>query len=166
MRPQTSWDIVAVAVDGGHETALVETPGLDLEAALSPDGRWLAYSSNASGTFQIMVRPFPNVNENSWPISTAGGREPRWSRDGRELFYRQASSIMQVSIGVGSTFRPGRPALVVKGDYIDTRGEKAWDIGPDGRFLMKKAVPAEYSVNVVLGWTDELKARVPTGSLP
>ena len=166
LRPQTSWDIAAVAVDGGHETALVETPGVDLDAALSPDGRWLAYSSNASDTFQIMVRPFPNVSENSWQISTTGGRESRWSRDGRELFYRQGSSIMQVSIDAGSTFRPGRPALVVKGDYIGTRGEKAWDIGPDGRFLMKKEVPADYSLNVVLGWIDELRARVPTRSLP
>lgn len=57
--------------------------------------------------------------------------------------------------------------FAIEGDgTVDTRGEKAWDIGPDGRFLMKKDVPAEYSVNVVLGWIDELKARVPPGSPP
>jgi serine/threonine-protein kinase len=163
LRPQTSWDVASVPADGGDATMLVETPGLDLEAAVSPDGRWIAYSSNASGTYQIFVRPFPKVNETSWPISTAGGREARWSRDGRELFYREGQAIMRVPIEAGSTFAPGRPELVLKGNYLTTRGNKAWDVGPDGRFLMMKEVSAQYSVNVVLGWMDDLKARVPVG---
>jgi hypothetical protein len=123
----------------------------------------MSASSSAGDPYQVFVRPFPNVNERSWPISTAGGREARWSRDGRELFYREGRSIMRVPIDAGSTFTPGRPELVLKGDYLTTRGNKAWDVGPDGRFLMMKEVPAQYSVNVVLGWMDDLKARVPVG---
>ena len=59
-------------------------------AALSPDGKWLAYSSNESGTNEIFVRPFPNINAGRWQISTGGGFAPRWARTGRELFYQSA----------------------------------------------------------------------------
>lgn len=74
------------------------------------------------------------------------------------LFYRRGAAVMKVAIGDD----PGaaRPEKLFEGDYLRSSGEKSWDVAPDGRFLMRKAVRAAYSINVVLNWTEELKARV------
>ena len=70
-----------------HVESLLATRFEERGAVVSPDGRWLAYESNTSGRFEIYVRPFPAVDEGQWQLSTAGGVQPLWSRDGRELFY-------------------------------------------------------------------------------
>jgi serine/threonine-protein kinase len=160
LHADTSWDISQVSANGGRESVLIQTPGFDLNPAMSPDGRWLAYDSNEAGTPEVFVRPFPNVNDHRWQVSTGGGRQPKWSRDGKELFYRQGSSVMRLAIAPQPEFQPGAPERLFGGIY-QTAGDKSWDVAPDGRFLFKKILPAEYSVNVVLNWFEELKQRVP-----
>jgi serine/threonine-protein kinase len=94
---------------------LVQTPFMERNGDISPDGRWLAYESNESGQFEIYVRPFPNVNDGRWQVSTGGGTTPVWNRSGRELFYLtpggqalMAAAILDVS---GSErFRSSMPA--------------------------------------------------------
>ena len=63
---------------------------------VSPDGRWMAYTSDETGQNEIYVRPFPEVNEGKWQVSTGGGDSPLWSPDGRELFYRSGDTVMVV----------------------------------------------------------------------
>ena len=154
-RPGTGFGISTVSTDGGDASVLIQGPGV--QAAVSPDGRWIAYSSAG----EVWARPFPNVSDARWQISTDRGSEARWAASGRELFYRRGSSVMRVSIDTDPVFKPGKPERLFDGDYERSGGNKAWDVAPDGRFLMKKALRAEYSVNVVLNWTEELKQRVP-----
>ena len=117
---------------------LVETPFDEIMPALSPDGRWLAYSSNESGTFETFVRPFPDAQSAKWQVSTAGGLDARWSPDGRELMYwTGAGQLWSVPVLPGTTFVTGQAhALPIDGSrYVGQIG--AWDITPDGkRFLM------------------------------
>jgi Tol biopolymer transport system component len=126
---------------------------------VSPNGRWIAYQTDESGTTQIAVRPFPNVAARRWQVSTDGGVDPKWSADGRELFYRRDGAVMSVAIGDD----PGtsRPVKLFEGDYVRGTGSKTWDVAPDGRFLMKRVLRGQYSIGIVLNWSEELKRLMP-----
>ena len=134
---------------------------------ISPDGRWLAYTSNESGQMEVFIRPFPNVDSGGrWQVSMNGGGGPLWAPDGHELFYYSSDGTMVVSVETEPTFKLGTPqTLPITGPYI------GWDISPDGkRFLMLKRIEAEAdesrteesrTINIVLNWFKELKERVP-----
>jgi len=89
----------------------LETQVREAQPQLSPDGRYIAYVSNESGKDQIVVRTFPDSNQGQWPITVAGGIEPRWRRkDGRELYYLAPDGkVMVVAISGGPAFVPGAP---------------------------------------------------------
>jgi serine/threonine-protein kinase len=151
---------------------LIQTSFTEINGEVSPDGRWLAYQSNASGQEQIYVQPFPNVNGGRWQISTAGGAKPLWARNGRELFYFDPGGVlMAVAIQAATTFSAGNPAKLLDAKYFvggPNVGGRTYDVSPDGqRFLMIKdnasGNPGAASANmvVVLNWTEELKARLP-----
>ena len=132
---------------------------------LSPDGRWISYESDETGRFEIYVRPFPNVEEGKWQISSNGGFRSVWAPEGRELFYRSGEAMMVVSIETEPTFTPGRPKVLFTGRYFAGAGRN-YDISPDGqRFLMIKAEEeAAAQINVVLNWFEELKRLAPTNN--
>jgi eukaryotic-like serine/threonine-protein kinase len=154
---------------------LLETPFEEHSGDVSPDGRWLAYQSNSSGTFEVYVRPFPDVTGGQWLISTAGGSEPRWAANGQELFYRDSNgAVMSVPVRRGSTWSMGTPVQLFEGSsflfsfspglLMNTR---TYDVSPDGRrFLMIKNADAPSSsasprIILVQNWFEELKAKVP-----
>ena len=151
---------------GGDASPFVATAFHEGSPLFSPDGRWLAYVSDESGRNEIYVQPYPGPGV-KWPISTEGGTEPRWSADGRELFYRLGDKMMVVEVQSEPTFTSGRPQLVFEGPYLRDRfATSNYDISPDGqRFLMIKAVEEEEGqqdqINVVLNWFEELKRLVP-----
>ena len=135
----------------------------------SPDGRWMAYLSDESGRNEIYVQPYPGPG-GKWQISTDGGREPVWNRNGRELFYRSRDKMMAVDITTEPSFSAGKPKMLFEGHYFSATGAlfPEFDVSPDGqRFLMLKPVTQEQAaptqINVVLNWTEELKRLVPTG---
>jgi serine/threonine-protein kinase len=100
----------------GDSTAveLVATPATELFPTLSPDGRWLAYQSNESGTFEVYVRPFPETGSAKWQVSTAGGNEPKWANSGRELFYINGKSEMvSAAVRPGATFSVGEQRILL-----------------------------------------------------
>jgi Tol biopolymer transport system component/predicted Ser/Thr protein kinase len=128
------------------------------DAQVSPDGRWVAYTSDESGKIRVYVRPFPGPGGKT-SISIEGGEEPRWSRDGRELFYRDAgkNQLMAVDVQTGPAFRAGQPhALLVLGNV-------PWDVAPGGkRFLVVKepdTTAAEAKLGVVVNWFEELRQK-------
>ena len=146
--------------NGGPPDVDLEPKSEQVGAAFSPDVRFLAYSSNESGRFEIYVRTFPG-QESRWQISNTGGREPMWSADGRELYFRNAGRMMVVSVETGDGFIVGQPRPLFR-DGLET---PSYDVFPDGQhFLMLKRVgerPTE-EIYVVLNFDDELKRLVPT----
>jgi eukaryotic-like serine/threonine-protein kinase len=141
---------------------------------ISPDGRWLAYSSTESGQTEIYVRPFPEGEQSCRQVSTSGGSSPLWSPDGRELFYLNGDAVMAVSMKTetGSDII-GTPKVLFHGTYIGPyMGEGTpWDISRDGkRFLMIKplvsagsaaAAAGPRKINSIMNWFEELKKQVP-----
>ncbi len=138
---------------------------------LSRDGRWLAYGLNEAGTMQVFVRPFPALDSGLWQVSTAGGSRPLWSRDGKEIFFRDPDGRLMAaaveSRGSGLVFGP--PELVVETAYLSTNLGRSYDVSPDGRrFLVVKAVEpeegakgAERRIVLVQNWLDELRRVAP-----
>jgi eukaryotic-like serine/threonine-protein kinase len=154
---------------------LLQGKYMDVQPKLSTNGRWLAYTSNESGRNEIYVRPYPDVNSGKWQVSTSGGDSPLWSRDGRELFYRNGDEIMAVPVKTDPAFSCEGPKVLFRGTYVaanftlGTLEVNPWDISPDGkRFLMMKESASNASagegprrINIVLNWLEELKQRVP-----
>ena len=153
---------------------LLQTSFTEENAEISPDGRWLAYQWDSSGTREVYVRPFPDVASGLSRVSTAGGTEPLWSRDGRDLFYRAPNgAVMRVPIAPGSTWMAGRPVQVIEArSYalgLPSLPYRTYDVSLDGqRFLMIKRSeapaqnPPARRIVVVQNWFEELKRLVPT----
>jgi Tol biopolymer transport system component len=156
-------DMYTLSLESGSSPVLLLQTEFDEEhGALSPDGRWLAYTTDEAGQEDIYVRPFPNVNDRKWRISTEGGREPLWGRDGSELFYRGSNGVTRVRIETEPTFRAGTPELLFEGPYARFGGV-TYDLAPDGRFVViRTGESTSTQINVVLNWFEELKRLVPT----
>jgi serine/threonine-protein kinase len=141
----------------------------ETNAEVSPDGRWMAYQSDESGANEIYVRPFPNVGNGRWQISTDGGTRPVWARNGREMFYLKLDGTMvAVPINSGhSGFSAGVATSLFQGSYFATLSSRTYDVSRDGRrFLMIKNADSADSQRsqliVVLNFFEELKRLVPT----
>jgi len=117
---------VSVVTPGSQSPTelLIGRPGMSARnAEIAPDGRLLAYETNESGQFQVVVRTFPDVNAGRWQVSTAGGTRPLWSRDGRELFYVPPDGgIMRVQVTQGSSVGFGALTRLLTGPY-------SWSVG-------------------------------------
>jgi Tol biopolymer transport system component len=111
-----------------------------IQARISPDSRFVAYTTNESGTFQIVVQTFPDPNSGKWQITAEGGVEPKWRHDGRELYYLALDGkLMAVPIS-GPAFNAGKPAPLFQTPLTVSRSnptrDRRYDVAPDGRFLM------------------------------
>jgi serine/threonine-protein kinase len=161
--PDTNWDIWTLLLPDRKTELLLRTPFHDGGRAFSPDGRWLAYYSDESGRGEVFVRGYRPPG-GKWPISSDGGAEPVWSRDGREIFYRSGNKLMAVDVMTGSTFLAGKPKPLFEGPYV-TALPANFDVSPDGqRFVMVIPVQKESRsarFDVVLNWFEELKRLVP-----
>jgi Tol biopolymer transport system component/predicted Ser/Thr protein kinase len=184
VNPTTQRDIWVLRMgDTTQSSAQVPSPGLgqtrkaepflrtqfdEAVPQFSPDGRWLAYISNATGRYEIYVQSYPGPG-GKWQISAEGGSEPKWNRNGRELFYRSGDKMMAVDIATQPGFAAGTPRMLFEGRYETAPFPGTnYDVSPDGqRFLMLKPVEqaqaAPTQINVVLNWFEELKQKVPTG---
>ena len=119
--PETGWDLLSVALEGEPQVQpLLADNFQETNPEISPDGRWLAYASDESGQREIYVSPFPNPAEGKWRVSRDGGTEPLWAADGRELFYRDGSAVLAVSVDTSSAFTSGEPLLLFTGPYYRT----------------------------------------------
>jgi hypothetical protein len=148
-----------------RESRRVRLPGYQRGARFSPDGRWVAYESTESGRDEVHLRPWPAMDANH-RISTAGGTEPTWSPDGRELYYRRGDEMLAVGITVhGDAVERAPPRLVFAGVYNrDQYGDQSYDVGPDGRFLMLRPLPGRrVEFRVALNWIADVRARLERG---
>ena len=156
-------DMVTLTVPSGAESPLVATGADEFSGSFSPDGRWFAYESNESGRYEVYVRDL-REGGGRWQISTAGGEEPRWSADGRELFFRTDDRFMRATVTSPEPFRADTPARLFDGIF-NLRSDTgiSYDVDPkSGRLLMtRSADPAAAvsvsSLDVVLNWFGELR---------
>jgi hypothetical protein len=160
----TNLDVWQLPSEGERVAApVLATPAREGASRVSPDGRWVAYASDESGTYQIFVQPFPDVSKGRWQISTRGGIEVKWRADGRELYYLASDgNLMAVDVEAGETFTFGEPrvlfhtGLAIPAIPFDF----SFDVLPDGeRFLIN--VPqaagdgdevASSAISVVINW--------------
>jgi Tol biopolymer transport system component len=142
---------------GGKLTPLFASPSAgESAAAFSPDGHYIAYTSTETGTDQVIVETFP-PGGGKWQISTDGGTNPVWARDGKALYFVAGQSLLAVNADTRGVFSPGVPRVLATGPYeLRTVIQRNYDIGPDGRFVMVKrqltsSTPRE--VVVFEGWS-------------
>jgi dipeptidyl aminopeptidase/acylaminoacyl peptidase len=139
-------DIGMISMEGSPQyTLLLKGVYHEIQPQLSPDGRYLAYASNESGAMEIYVRPFPDVNAGKWQVSTGGGNSPRWSPDGKELYYLVGSTVAEAVFAVPvesePAFKAGKPEGLFRGNYLGSQPANGipYAVRPDGqRFLMLK----------------------------
>ena len=150
--------------------AVAQTKFDEVHGQFSPDGRWLAFSSNETGRYEVYVRPFPDAG-GKWQISSGGGIYARWRHDGRELFYVAPDNrMMAVPIDVvssGRTLSPGAPVALFE-SRIATQGSAGlggfgskaqYAVARDGRFLLSVSVEAAIAspITIVLNWDAGLR---------
>jgi Tol biopolymer transport system component len=145
-------------------TVIIDGEFNESAPALSPDGRWLAYVSVATGRPEVYVHPFPNTDANRWPISTNGGREPTWSPTGEELFYVDSDDNL-----IAARLDRRSAALSVQEEVLFSvsgyvrrgRTGHTYSVSPDGRrFLMIRHLPDAGTLVWVENWFEELEATL------
>jgi eukaryotic-like serine/threonine-protein kinase len=154
----------ALRVDGvkadGKPRSIIESEFRKAVPDISPDGHWVAYAADDTGRGEIYVSSFPDAGPKI-TVSTDGGSAPRWSRNGRELFYSAGAKLMAVDVQTTPTFHAGRPKELFEGNY------RGYDPAPNGqRFLVVKLPAAvrqapSNEVTIVFNWFEELRRRVP-----
>jgi eukaryotic-like serine/threonine-protein kinase len=150
-----------VLVGTAKPEAYLKTQFAELNARFSPDGRYVAYTSDESGMPEVYVRPFPNAAGGKWMVSKNGGRLPSWQRDGKELFYEALGQrLMAVEISLQPVFQARG---VPKGLFILPPGPNPYDVSADGQRFVKLAVASANPdlspspITIVLNWQAGLK---------
>ncbi len=159
------------AVEEAEHEIVVDTPTLEIGPRLSADGRWLAYQSGESGRPEIYVRPFPAPG-GKWQISTQGGAEARWSRQGMELFYRFGDSLYSVSVTAGeSSIEASRPRARIRIPAGPGGIVGSYDLTPDGSAIVAarqtqrdRDIAPLRRVRVTLNWFERLRNLAPVAS--
>lgn len=161
--PETAWDIWVLRLDEPvSQEPFMKTPAREIYADFSPDGKWIAYSSNESGQNEVYVRPYRGRAEKQ-RVSTQGGIAPRWRADGRELFYvNLAGTLMAVPTTLEPSFAARTPVALfaMEGNPVDF---KPFDVSADGqRFVVATTVPGEDAPpTVILDWPALLRRSRP-----
>ena len=181
---QTDIDLWVVPMVGEHTPSVfLKTPFQEAYSAFSPDGRWVAYQSNASGRNEIYVRRFvppgalrlrsgPAAGAaaaeagGQWQVSTAGGIMPAWRPDGKELYYLNPDGAMMAApiAVVGNALEPGAPVMLfhtrIVGGGVEVQMGRQYDVAPDGRFLINMELPGDAApITLIQHWQGGLSAR-------
>jgi serine/threonine-protein kinase len=162
-------DTYVKAIDDPDAEAIpfVVSPADEGDAHFSPDGRWVAYTADEAGDFEVFVRPFPGTG-GRWQISNRGGVSPRWSRDGKQIHYRNNRGwwVVDVAAGDGQSFRPGTPRLV-RDDLPRAQLSTNHDLSPAGdAWLIAIAAADEETteeIRVVVNWFEVVERLTASG---
>jgi Tol biopolymer transport system component len=169
--PKTRSDLWVLPITGDRKPVpIVQTPFDETQGQFSPDGHWLAYTSNESGHDDVWVRPFPEAG-GKWQVSTGGGSQPRWRPDGKEVFYiAPDAKLMAVPIAVASQARAvtvGAPVALftthlATGAGITPTGYASralYAVAADGRFLMNATLEEDHPMPIIIvqNWAEALK---------
>jgi Tol biopolymer transport system component len=157
--PTFRFDVGVRDLEKGTDRLVLSAKHDESGARLSPDGRWLAYQTDESGSWEVFVRSFPESGFRR-QVSTGGGSQPRWRADGRELFYvSEDRKIMGVDVRSGAELQTGAPRALFQTRILPVvEARNHYDVTADGqRFLVNSRRPEDASlpINVVVGWTPE-----------
>jgi serine/threonine-protein kinase len=150
-----SFDVMALPLSGGEPSTVLGAGANEEQAAMSPDGRYLAFQSDETGRPEIFVQAYPSGGR--WQVTTGGGSEPRWTSGGRELVYRNGPTVVAVPITL-QPFAYGQPQTL-----FGVPNLFAFDVAADGkRFVVATDAEGRENTNFVLvtGWFEELKAKM------
>ncbi len=157
---KTKWDLWLLPMSGDRQPSLfLQTEFSEQQAQFSPDGKWLAYTSDESGAPEVYLQTFP-ASGSKWRVSTSGGSQPKWRRDGRELFYIAADrNLMAVDIKLGPTFTASVPRTLFPTRVLTlTEFRNHYAVTADGqRFLINTSVAKDNPISVVVNWMADLK---------
>ena len=158
------WYLKRKEAGGGFDSVpILQTSFNELSAKFSAQGRFVAYVSDQSGQYQVYVRPFPE-GEGQWQVSSQGGGQPRWSKDGKELFYVEADNLMAVEVSTRPSFTPGATTRLFQDPNLRAAPDHRYDVSRDGqRFVLVETIESEEakapSIHVVQNWFAEFRDR-------
>ena len=159
-------DIVLLDARSGRVRSFLNSQFNEMYPEFSPDGRWIAYSSYESKRNEVYVRPFPGPGMKH-QVSSGGGNQPLWARNGKQLFYRWQDQVWVVDVRTDDGFVTSKPRLLFeRPGYVSSEPIRGYDLSQDGqRFLMvkreqRKPTPVTEMI-LVQNWLEELKRRMP-----
>jgi serine/threonine-protein kinase len=165
--PNSGLDIWVFSTKNGYAKPFLETGFNESAAVFSPDGRFLAYVSDETGEDEVYVRAYPGPG-GKWTISNGGGREPVWSSDGTEIYYRGQEWVTAVPIETEPAFQPGKSRHLFEAPFDEAGAPYAnYDVAPDGRGFVMVRSDEELSATrliIVFNWFEELQNRIPSDS--
>jgi Tol biopolymer transport system component len=178
VRPETGGDLMMLPLEGdevsgwrpGKPTVFLSTPFSELDPVFSPDGRWVAYTSQETGRGEVYVRPFPGP-EGKWRVSTDGGSFPTWSRTRSELFYASPDNHLMVAPYAveGNSFKADKPRVWSQRRFM-TRPGRPFDLHPDGERFALVAAPENVTavqqdkLVFIFNFFDELRRIAPAST--
>ncbi|UCC96989.1 MAG: protein kinase [Phycisphaerales bacterium] len=165
--PQNDQDIVSIDFKNGEHTerTVVGDASWQRLPVFSPDGRWFAYNSHETGTWEVYVKPFPGPGAKT-KVSDGGGYEPLWDPYGNKLYYRNGDEMWMVTYEAGEKFEPAQPKFLFERHFFGglAAKQKTYSVAKDGRFLMvQEDLAPGTQINIVLNWFEELKQLASTG---
>ena len=136
----------------------INDPFDDCCPRFSPDGHFVAYVAEESGRPEVYVRPFPGPGQ-AWQVSQSGGKAPRWSRDGREIFFLAEHAVMSAAVRIGRGFETAAAVPLFPADLFAGGDREGYEVAPDGRFLIlhPAAGARDPGVHVIANWPAGLK---------
>ncbi len=157
-------DIWIMSLETKKSEAFIQTPAFESDPSFSSNGRWLSYSSNESGHSDVYVMPFPK-HDGKWQISTNGGFLARWMKNGKELVYLEGNKMMKADVQLEPTFDFSAPRKMFD---LPSSYSGFLDPAPDGKKFVYGIIESRNfdvrQVNVVVGWFDELRKKVASGT--
>jgi len=161
-----SWGVSYKLFDQEESIPLLSTGANEIGPKISPDGRYFVYVSDESGTWEVYARAFPE-GDGKWQVSTDGGTQPRWSRDGREIFYLDGEALMAVEVVDPDALSLGSPVKLMEGEFsiplFDEVRTARYGVGSDGQsFFLSRAVEGGENPSrlmLIQNWTAELRGR-------